>query len=303
MRGSIVLVAHALISGRARAEGPSKAGDLKRTADTLVAAEEYESAVRLYDQSYALSSDPAILYNRGRALAKLGRYPEAFDSFDSFARLAPANLKARVPNLAKTIEEVSAKIAMVVVHCNIAGATIRVRGTPIGTTPLDGFRTSAGNALVEVIKDGYTPYQTESDLSGGETTNIDVVLFETHAKYIAPPLPEPEPTIEPIRVTRRRSGWVVGSIAIGVAGLGSIGAGSMLFAMAANDKRIVDAHCPMKACDARGTSALSEARTLVDVSTVLAIAGAVGVATGVALFVFAPKSTVTIGFSGVGGVF
>src|SRR5450631_1189811 len=76
------------------------ASELKRSGDAAMHAAHYEDALEAYDAAYAVEPDPAILYNRARALQGLGNYPEALASIESFEKLAPAALKQRVPKLA-----------------------------------------------------------------------------------------------------------------------------------------------------------------------------------------------------------
>lgn len=185
-----VLVILPSFTGQARADKPkpaaepapapskTEAEELKTAGDDAMQRLDYASALTAYEKSYALEPNPALLYNRGRALQALGRYPEALDQLEAFRRDASPELKARVPKLDELVKEVQAKVGSLVVQSNVAGARVLVRGRLVGTTPLSQpLRLNAGRASVEVLADGYHPFKKSLLLPSGSTYELDALLF------------------------------------------------------------------------------------------------------------------------------
>ena len=79
---------------------PSAAVDEdKRKGDEASAELRYQDAIGHYEKSHATTKNPAVLYNMGRAYQSLADFPKALDKLEEFAEKAPADLKARVPQL------------------------------------------------------------------------------------------------------------------------------------------------------------------------------------------------------------
>jgi hypothetical protein len=154
-----------------------RAAELKQRGDAAMDALRYDDALSAYGQAYAISHDPAILYNMGRVHQARGEYPEALDVLLSFDRDAPPSLKQRVPLLAELIADVRSKVVFVTIKANVVGARVIVRDRVIGVTPLPGeVRLSAGRAVVEVTADDYLPFRREVDLVGGTQFALDAQL-------------------------------------------------------------------------------------------------------------------------------
>jgi hypothetical protein len=159
------------------ASDKDRAAELKKKGDAAMVSLRYEEAIDAYKQAYDITGDPALLYNRGRALQGLGQYPEALEQLESFKQQASPALRARVPALESLITDVRAKIATVLVLSNAKGARILVRSKVVGTTPLGGpIQLNAGPALVEVEAEGYLPFKKTVDLPGGGDIEIEAKL-------------------------------------------------------------------------------------------------------------------------------
>ncbi len=176
-RVALALFFVAVTETTALAQSGSTGAELKRAADTLVDAKRYEDALALYDQAYAKTKDPAIHYNRGRALQFLGRHPEALQAFERFAREAPPAVRAKVPDLDGLIAEVRATVSSLVIRCPVDGARVIVRDHVVGTTPLPSpIALSAGPANVEITAEGYAPFRANIVLPGGGRFSLDAPL-------------------------------------------------------------------------------------------------------------------------------
>lgn len=177
----------------AAAPAKSEAEELKTAGDDAMQRLDYAAALTAYERSYALEPNPALLYNRGRALQALGRYPEALDQLEAFRRDASPELKARVPKLDELIKEVGAKVATLSVQSNVSGARVLVRGRQVGTTPISQpLRLNAGKATIEVLSDGYHPFKKSVVLSSGTTLALEAKLYSkntTGVLEVSSPVP------------------------------------------------------------------------------------------------------------------
>jgi hypothetical protein len=159
------------------AKDKARAAELKAQGDASMVTLRYDEAIAAYTKAYEITRDPALLYNRGRALQGLGQFPEALEQLEGFKSKASPSLLARVPALNTLIAEVRAKIATVTISSNAKGARILVRSKVVGTTPLPGpIKVNSGSALVEIEAEGYLPYRETLDLPGGGELTIDAKL-------------------------------------------------------------------------------------------------------------------------------
>lgn len=165
--------------GAAGADGLSDplARELKAAGDAAMASLRYQDALLAYERATAIEGHPSLLFNRARALQALHRYPEALEHFEEFKRSASAELFARAGQLDPLIERLREQVATLEVVCNLPGATVLVRGTKVGTTPLAGpLRLNAGAARVTVTADGAVPFERDVALPGGRTHRLEVKL-------------------------------------------------------------------------------------------------------------------------------
>lgn len=89
------------------------AASLKSEGDRLMDGLRYQDALDKYEASYELKSDPALLYNQGRALEGLGKFPEAVDKLLAFREQASPELLNRLGTaLTKNIDELRGRVAL-----------------------------------------------------------------------------------------------------------------------------------------------------------------------------------------------
>ena len=154
-----------------------RAVNLKQQGDDSMVTLRYAEALDAYTKAYEITSDPALLYNRGRALQGLGQMPEALEQIEAFNEKAPATLKAKVPALDALLTELRAKTATITLACDIKGARVLIDNKVVATTPVDRpLRINAGDVAIQVEADGYFPYQTKIKLPGGESTKVVATL-------------------------------------------------------------------------------------------------------------------------------
>jgi hypothetical protein len=166
-------------SGGARApsDRDARLAELKKRGDERLETKHYAEALAAYDEAYAIAPSAALLYNRGRALQFLGRFPEALDAIERFAIEAPPELRERVPGLPHLLDELRARVGALTVTSPVEGARVLVNDKQIGVTPLaSAVRVGAGRLSIEVFADGYFPMRREIDLPGRGARAVDFPL-------------------------------------------------------------------------------------------------------------------------------
>jgi hypothetical protein len=163
----------------------ARAAELKKKADQLFDDKRYEEAVAAYDEAYAAHANAAVLFNRGRALQFLARYPAALDSIQRFSREAPPDVRARVPGLAALLADLEAHVSTLTIHCEVTGARVLLGGKQIGECPMAApIQVNAGPQTLEAFAEGYVPFRREIPLAGGAKENVDIVLVQRDAVAI-----------------------------------------------------------------------------------------------------------------------
>lgn len=151
--------------------GPERAAALKAEGDTLLGDFRYADALSRYEEALALSGNPALLYNSGRALEMMGRYPEALERLTSFRARGTPELLAKVPNLDVLIADVEKHTTALTVEvgpAKAAGAPIRIGDRVVGPAPLRNVRVNAQKgATVAVELEGFEPESRVVDLPAG----------------------------------------------------------------------------------------------------------------------------------------
>src|SRR5512142_2666816 len=171
------------------------AAELKKQGDELMHASKFKEALQKYDESFAIVANPAIHYNRGRAFEKLADYPAALDALETFSSTAPPDLRAKVPNLDKTIADIESHVATLVVRCDVPNATISVRAKDVSTPlqPTKPLHTNPGDVTVTANAPGYVAFTQDTTLVAGQTTTLDATLHKAATEAVATNAYEPTP--------------------------------------------------------------------------------------------------------------
>lgn len=319
---AIVLAVSAPVWAAPTKADETRAADLKKQGDELMHASKFKEALSKYDESFAIVANPAIQYNRGRALEKLGDYPAALDALEKFSATATPDLRAKVPNLDKTMADIETHVATLVVRCDVPNATISVRAKD-ASTPVQvskPLHTSPGDATITATAPGYVTFTQDTTLTAGQTTTVDATLHKAATEPVAtttaheptpfdtetpPPPPKQEAAPTSHGSGLRTLAWVSGGI-----GLAALGTGLAFFGLSIADKNNADPHCPNKVCDATGRDLINEAWTFADISTALVITGSVALAFSLTAFLISPRTApvqarvfVGPGSAAIGGTF
>jgi hypothetical protein len=170
-----------LSAGSVRAQDPvlrdPLARELKDAGDRAMTSLRYAEALDDYERATAIEPHPVLLFNRGRALQALQRYPEALEHFEAFQREASADLVARAGQLGELMERLRDQVGRVELVCDAPGATVLVRGVKVGVTPLARpLQLNAGPAHVSVLADGRVPYERDVVIAGRGELRLEVRL-------------------------------------------------------------------------------------------------------------------------------
>ena len=161
----------------ASAESTARAAEIKKRGDDAIDTGRPADTLAAYVEAYGLTKDPALLYNKGRALQGLGEYPQTLEELEAFEKAAPPELRARVPGLAKQLSDLRNRVTTVSIACDTMGARVRFRDRSLGKCPLpEKLRIASGRGTLDVLADGYFPYVREVDLADGGAASLDVHL-------------------------------------------------------------------------------------------------------------------------------
>ena len=156
----------------------ARAAARKKAGDEAMELLRYEDALAAYADAYAITKNVALLYNMGRALEALNRFPEALEKLLAFDAAAPPDLKARVPRLPTIIAELRQRVSTLDVQTNVEGARIVVRNVVVGKSPLAApLKLVAGPAEIEVDAEGFFGAKKTVTLEGGTTQTVRIDLF------------------------------------------------------------------------------------------------------------------------------
>lgn len=144
----------------------ASADALKQEGDALMDDNRFAEALAKYREAYNVGSNPALLYNMGRAHEALNQNAEALEMLRAFDAKAPPELHAKVPNLKKLIDDIEARTTMLTIDAP-KGATIKLGDTVLGTAPIAETRVNAGKRVrLEASQEGFDPDVQEVELPG-----------------------------------------------------------------------------------------------------------------------------------------
>jgi PEGA domain-containing protein len=172
-----------LATARARADDArERARALFSQGVDLFDRGDYRGAVDAFEDAYAATPYPVILYNIGLAeeklddpLAAIAAMKRALEAPD---KLAPE----RAERARRVIDEQTKRLAVLAIRCNVDGAVVEVGGRTVGTTPLTAsIAVKGGDVQVHAQKDGYAPASVALRLKNGEVRQIDLELVAAAA--------------------------------------------------------------------------------------------------------------------------
>ena len=171
---SLLLAALTLPSiARAQDSTDPLAATMKSRGDAALVDGRFADALDAYDHARAIEPNPALDYNRGRALQALDRHPEALEALESFQRTASPQLLARVPKLADLLSQERGRVSTLRVSGQVPNARYRLGARELdGGELASGVYVAAGSNVLVIESEGYLPYRKTLQLAPGKTTSV-----------------------------------------------------------------------------------------------------------------------------------
>jgi len=136
--------------------------EFKAAGDQAMQTKNYAQALAAYERASELEAHPILLFNRGRALQALNRYPEALDAIVLFSERASPELVAKAGNLGELLTNLREHVSSLEIDCAVLGAHVVLAGKPLGSTPFAAaLRVNAGSSHLTVTADGYQPFEKD----------------------------------------------------------------------------------------------------------------------------------------------
>ena len=201
-------------------------------------------AFQTFEAAWNLVPSARARAQMGLAAQALGRWADADRLLrEALAATADPWIAERRAVLDRSLGEIDAHLGLLEVQCNIAGAVLRVDGTPRGTTPLRGpLRLPSGSVTLQVGAPGYLEVTRQAMLTTGQTTREQIDLVAVPAESAAPvaaaptarpdalpPTPgagDPSVTRPPAEVPPgslpRTLAWTTGGVAVAGLALGAV---------------------------------------------------------------------------------
>lgn len=288
------------------------ARELFKQANGLRDTGDLRGALPKYKAAHELGRTPVTGLALAKAYVGVSMLTEARETL-----LSIANIPTK-PNESENTRDARAEAAQLAdaLYKRIPSLTLFVDGVPEGqsaSVTLDGEPVSAvAIGIARRLNPG--PHTLVATVGGGPESRASVTLVETEARTlritVQPPLPPPTtpPPVVPVDANpitpppppvapvpraeipapspSTAGGVSTAAFVIGGAGLAGLLVAGVTGGLAMSKKSDVSSHCnAYKQCDQLGLDAASSGATFATVSTVAAIVGGVGLATGIVLAV------------------
>ncbi len=290
-------------------------------------AQDYVTARALYNEGLGLEErgdrDGALVRFRGawssmrtprtgyayaRSLARAGQLVEAFDVASATVALPES------PNEPPGVKEdraASQKLAMEL-RGRIPSVRIVVRGAPAGArvevrvdgaiVPADAIglarKVDPGQRRIAISTNGGPATESVVALAEGEdrVVTVDAPPTPRPVETAPPPPPERPQTPAPTWSTQKTLALVAGGVGVAALATGIVfGVRAKTLYSHAGD------HCTGTVCDEDGIAKTDDARSAATISTIVTLSGVGFVALGAVLWLTAPRASVAIGPSWIGG--
>jgi tetratricopeptide (TPR) repeat protein len=283
-------VAVALASGAAHADDNKvKAIALFDEGQKAMKAGNYTKACKAFEASNRLVVDSGTRGSLARCYTKLGRLASAWTVWRELADTAPTpELRTDAAAQAKKLERRLPKYT-VKVSAPAAGLAVTVAGQAIDPSLDVPVPIDPGTYAVEATAPGRVAWQGELVAAEGKTAEIAVPELAAAASAEPPPKPPRRPG------TPGRGRRILGVALTGV-GVGGLAAGGVfgMIARSRYDEAKVICRGDIDRCEPSGVpdaqAKIDDARAAANISTVAFIAGGAMVATGLILYITAPKA-------------
>jgi hypothetical protein len=155
---------------------------------------DFSTALRLFNEAYAISQNPKLHYNIAVAYEGLGRITAAYEEFGRFLAEAvnvPAEFRAEAQ---RRKDKLRVKLASVRLADAPAGATVSIDGQPRGRTPIvEELVVAAGTHTITIERPGAVAISKSFDAPAGATVDVSAAPAPPAVAAAPPPAPMTAP--------------------------------------------------------------------------------------------------------------
>lgn len=137
-------------------------------------------ALAAFERARALEDSAEVLAQIALAEQALGRWGEAAEHLARALNLPgyDAWISKHRPALENALREAQARLGMLEVSCNVAGAELRLDGRVLGHTPLaEPIRLMAGESVIQISAPGHFEVTRLVQIDAGNLSRLEVVLI------------------------------------------------------------------------------------------------------------------------------
>jgi len=256
----------------------------------LMQNENWEVALGEFEQSLALYPTRSALFNLGMCEKALHRYVAALRHFQEWQqRFGAAATEDERGTVSSTLDELQQFVGTLAIATTPPGATVRVDGTEVGTTPLaEPLLVDAGHHVVEAALDGYEAARRELEVAPLANMELTLPLEVRPPEIATPPIEETPVVGTPVDSSGVVQAWFWSTAGLAVAaGIGGAVAGGIALSKE-SDLDALGSRCQagdLGACD-EGSSMLGEHDDAQLAATVLFISAGAFAATALVLAFF-----------------
>jgi tetratricopeptide (TPR) repeat protein len=152
----------------------------------------WDEAIAEFQKAYDLDPNPILIYNIGRCFEEKGDYLNATKYFKDFLKL-PINQKQKTAAL-EHLKKVQAllqeelKYGRLKLIVSEAQAQVKIDSEVVGFTPImEEIKFKVGRHTIQITKDGFADWTNEFYITGGNVTNLQVILKTSADQYDEPP--------------------------------------------------------------------------------------------------------------------
>jgi hypothetical protein len=148
------------------------------SAQILMNNNDFSGAYSKYEQAYALSKDPRLLFDMAVCARSLKAYARMQSLLVRYQREGQATMSAEDrSDVANALAAIRSLVGTVKLAVNEPDAKVAVDGTVVGTTPLaDPLVLDLGTHTFSVQKPGFEPVSQSVEIAGGNETALTLTL-------------------------------------------------------------------------------------------------------------------------------
>lgn len=275
-----------------------KADDLFKQGKKLMAEKKYAEACPKFEESFKIDAGLGTELNIARCYEEWGKLGKAYRTYTDALKRADDAKDSRAAKIKELVAKLEPSVPRIVIHIpdgsDTAGLQVAIDGVPVDDVSAPQLVDPGPKQVEYALGSGARKKKTVPVERNG-TSDITLDLPKSKGDAVAEkPVPtkrEPPPvTEEPPNVGH---GQRVAGVAIAGVGVAAIGVSTYL-ALAARSKYndALHANCmDMKdACNMQGLTDTHDARSQGNVATIIGGVGIAAVATGIVIYVIAPKA-------------